>query len=118
MGQPVAFFEVTSVDAERARSFYGSLFDWKVAPPDPEMAGYSMVETGGENAIGGGIGVAESDTAGARFYVWVEDLAPVIARAQELGGKELAPPRELPKGFGTIAKIADPDGNEIGLWSS
>jgi hypothetical protein len=27
------------------------------------------------------------------------------------------PPMELPGDFGTIAVIADPDGNRVGLWA-
>jgi uncharacterized protein len=35
MGQPVAFFEVTSPDAERAQKFYAELFGWQIAA-DPD----------------------------------------------------------------------------------
>ena len=56
MGQPVAFFEVISPDAERAQKFYADLFGWQVSA-DPAMGGYALVDTGaGEGAIGGGIG--------------------------------------------------------------
>ena len=53
MGQPVAFFEIVSDNAERARAFYTELFGW-TAEADPEMGGYALVDTGaGEGAIGG-----------------------------------------------------------------
>src|SRR5260370_34513036 len=56
MGQPVAFFEIVSADAERARAFYTELFGW-TAEADPAMGGYALVDTGaGEDAIGGGAG--------------------------------------------------------------
>ena len=45
MGQPVAFFEVTSPDAERAQKFYAELFGWQIAA-DPAMSGYGLVDTG------------------------------------------------------------------------
>jgi predicted enzyme related to lactoylglutathione lyase len=45
MGQPVAFFEIISPDAERAQKFYGELFGWQVAA-DPAMGGYGLVDTG------------------------------------------------------------------------
>ena len=44
MGQPVAFFEIISPDAERARKFYAELFGWKVES-DPAMGGYSLIDT-------------------------------------------------------------------------
>lgn len=33
----------------------------------------------------------------------------------ELGGTTVAPPMELPGGFGRIAVFTDPDGNPVGL---
>lgn len=118
MGQPVAYFEIISDDAERARRFYTDLFGWK-AEPDPDMGGYAMVDTGaGPDAIGGGIGAAEaSNPAGVRVYVRVEDLEVAVARANELGAPTLAPPMDLPAGWGRIAIVADPDGNPVGLWA-
>jgi uncharacterized protein len=117
MGAPVAFFEVISPDAERARTFYAGLFGW-TAEADPAMGGYALVDTGaGESAIGGGIGGAsDDDPPGVRVYMRVDDLEAYLARAAELGGKRLVEPYELPGGFGTIAVVTDPDGNRVGLW--
>jgi predicted enzyme related to lactoylglutathione lyase len=118
MAQPVAFFEVISTDAERAQKFYGELFDWQVSA-DPALGGYALVDTGaGDDAIGGGIGAssAPGDT-GIKIYIKVDDLDAYLARAEALGGKRLVPPTPLPGDFGTIAVFADPDGNQVGLWS-
>ena len=41
MGQPVAWFEIISPDAERAKKFYADLFGWKVGS-DPLMGDYSL----------------------------------------------------------------------------
>jgi predicted enzyme related to lactoylglutathione lyase len=118
MGQPVAFFEVTSRDHERAQKFYSELFDWQVAA-DPSMGGYGLVDTGaGEEAIGGGIGPAESATdAGVKIYVRVDDLDAYLAHAERLGGHRVVPPTDLPGGYGRLAIFTDPDGNAVGLWS-
>jgi predicted enzyme related to lactoylglutathione lyase len=114
MGAPVAFFEIISGDAARARSFYADLFDWK-ADADPAMGGYALVETG-PDAIGGGIGSDDDDQAGVRIYMRVDDLEAYLTRAVELGGKRVQPPTDLPGGYGQIAMFADPDGNRVGLW--
>jgi uncharacterized protein len=118
MGQPVAFFEVISPDVERAQKFYAELFGWQVAA-DPAMGGYALVDTGaGEGAIGGGIGA--SDEAGekrVRIYMRVDDLDGYLDRAEQLGGKRLVPPTDLPGDFGRFAIFTDPDGNQVGLWS-
>ena len=85
MGQPVAFFEIVSDNAERARAFYTELFGW-TAEADPEMGGYALVDTGaGEGAIGGGIGPssAPGDTGG-KIYMRVDDLEGYLDRAVKL----------------------------------
>jgi uncharacterized protein len=116
MGNPVAFFEVTSTDHERAQRFYADLFDWKI---DADADGYGLVDTGaGPDAVGGGIGPSQApgDT-GVRFYVRVPDLQAALDRAERLGGAALVPPTDLPGGYGRFAVLADPDGNSVGLWA-
>ncbi len=118
MGQPVAYFEVTSEDAARAQKFYAELFDWSVTA-DPSMDGYGIVDTGaGDGAVTGGIGpsVAPGDV-GVKIYVRVDDLDGHLARAEELGGTPVVPPMDLPGDYGRIAVFADPDGNPVGLWA-
>ncbi|MCW2898088.1 MAG: glyoxalase/bleomycin resistance protein/dioxygenase [Streptosporangiaceae bacterium] len=117
MGAPVAFFEVSSSDHERAQKFYAELFGWQVAA-DPAMGGYGLVDTAaGEAAIGGGIGpVEDGDAGGVRIYVKVDDLDAYLQRAERLGGTRLVPPTDLPTGYGRFAMFADPDGNTVGLW--
>jgi predicted enzyme related to lactoylglutathione lyase len=118
MGRPVAFFEITSRDAERAQEFYRRLFEWRV-DADPALGGYAMVDTGaGEGSVGGGIGPAETqEDAGVRIYMRVDDLDAHLRRAEELGGKIVSPPADLPEGWGRMAMLADPDGNAVGLWA-
>ena len=119
MGQPVAFFEVISPDAERAQKFYAELFGWEVGAPDPAMGGYALVDTGaGEGAIGGGIGAATTPgEAGVKIYMRVDDLDAYLDRAEKLGGQRVVPPTDLPGDFGRFAIFTDPDGNPVGLWA-
>jgi uncharacterized protein len=119
MGKPVAWFEVISADADRARKFYSELFGWTVSA-DPAIGGYALVDTGaGEGAIGGGIGAltGPADTPGVRIYMRVDDLDAYLDRAEKLGGRRLVPPTNLPGDFGRFAMVADPDGNPVGLWA-
>lgn len=118
MGQPVAYFEITSTSPEKIRDFYTELFGWN-AEADPSMEGYAMVDTGaGPVAISGGIGPSQGpgDT-GVKIYVRVDDLEGGVAKAAELGADTLLPPMELPGGYGRIAVVSDPDGNPVGLWA-
>src|SRR3954447_26680467 len=118
MGQPVVWFEVISDDSERAQRFYNELFGWTTSS-DPELGGYAVVDTGnGEDAVGGGIGAPSAPgETGVKIYLRVDDIQAYLAKAEELGGKRLAEPMELPNNFGTIAVFADPDGNPVGLWA-
>ncbi len=118
MGQPVAFFEIISPDHERAQKFYRELFGWEVAA-DPAMGGYGLVDTGaGEDAIGGGIGPGEAPgEKNVKIYMRVDDLDAYLDRAEQLGGKRLVSPTDLPGDFGRFAVFTDPDGNQVGLWS-
>jgi predicted enzyme related to lactoylglutathione lyase len=118
MGQPVAFFEISSPDQERAQKFYRELFDWQV-DADPSMGGYALVDTrAGEGAIIGGIGSSTGPSdVGIKIYMKVEDLDAYLRRAEELGGSAVVPPTELPGDFGKFAVLADPDGNAVGLWA-
>src|SRR5580704_13554955 len=118
MGQPVAYFEIVSPDAARARAFYTELFGW-AADADPAMGGYALVDTrAGEGAIGGGIGgSAEPGEAGVKIYMRVDDLDAYLERAEKLGGTRVQPPTKLPGEAGSIAVFTDPDGNQVGLWA-
>jgi uncharacterized protein len=118
MGQPVAYFEIASPDAERARKFYTEMFGW-TADADPDLGGYALVNTNaGDGAIGGGIGSTSEPGEGPsiKIYVRVDDLDACLDRVERLGGKRLVPPFDLPEGAGRIAVFTDPDGNQVGLW--
>lgn len=115
MGQPVAFFEVISPDVKRAQQFYADLFGWQMSA----MGDYALVETGaGEGALGGGFGTAsEQNPAGVRIYMRVDDIAAYLAKAEQLGGRQVLPATDLPGGYGQFAIFTDPDGNLVGLWA-
>ena len=112
MKHPVVWFEVLGKDGGKLRTFYGELFGWKIAVDEP--SGYGMVDTGSKEGIPGGVGESNAGfPAGIRFYVQTGDLAETLARAERLGGKTVLPPTELPQV--TLALVADPDGNVVGL---
>ncbi|MDQ1423305.1 MAG: uncharacterized protein QOD72_803 [Acidimicrobiaceae bacterium] len=118
MGAPVAFFEIVSPDAERARAFYTDLFGW--ATIDIGDPTYTMIDTGaGTDAIGGGIGSPQRDTdpGGTKIYMRVDDLKSFLDRAAQLGGRTVVPPTPLPGDLGSFAVLADPDGQLVGLWA-
>jgi predicted enzyme related to lactoylglutathione lyase len=83
------------------------------------MGGYGLVDTGaGGEAIGGGIGPGSApEEYGVRIYIRVDDLDKYLDRAEQLGGKRMASPTDLPEDYGRFAIFTDPDGNAVGLWT-
>ncbi len=113
MTRPVVHFEIRGRDPERLREFYASLFGWKIDTNNP--MGYGFVEPGvgaPENGIGGGITQGERPLV--MVYVQVVDLLETLAKAEELGGRRLMEPVDVPGGP-TIAQCEDPEGNLVGL---
>ncbi len=116
MGNPVTHFEICGSDAEKTRSFYSDLFDWKYEIHD-EM-NYAMVGPQGDRGIGGGIMGSMPDVKPyVSFYVEVDDLQATLDKAEKLGGKAIVPPTSIGES-GAIAMFLDIDGNPIGLWAS
>jgi len=111
MGKPVVHWEVTGKNSKRLQKFYADLFDWKVDANNPME--YGMVDTGGKG-INGGIAAAQEGPGGVTFYVEVENLEEYLRSAERMGGKTVMPPSEVPGGP-TLAFLADPEGNRIGL---
>jgi uncharacterized protein len=115
MAQPaVAWFEVTGKDGPALQSFYSRLFDWQVQDAG-DGSGYGLVQAG-PKGIGGGIGPAQDGGPGAvTFYVEVDDPAKYLAKAEELGGRTIVPPTEIPNFGLTFAFFTDPEGHVVGL---
>jgi predicted enzyme related to lactoylglutathione lyase len=115
MGQPVVHFEVQGKDRQALTRFYGRLFGWKTWNVSDKN--YTLVETGGEGGINGGIGLTpQGAPGGVTVYVRSEDVPGALARAEELGGRALAGPIDLPGGH-KWALLADPEGHVVGLFS-
>jgi predicted enzyme related to lactoylglutathione lyase len=99
-------------DGAKLQSFYGQLFDWDVKTDNPSVFGSYGLVSAADAGVGGGIGPGEP--TGVTFYVEVPDLEAALAKVEQLGGRTLTSPMEMP-GIVTFATFADPEGNRIGL---
>jgi predicted enzyme related to lactoylglutathione lyase len=107
MNGELSFFELGVGDVDRARKFYGSLFDW-------EFADEGTIET--PNIPGG----LHGNDAGASPLVFfrVDDLDAAVERVRELGGEpgdELDDNPETVARFGRFALCKDDQGSSFGL---
>jgi predicted enzyme related to lactoylglutathione lyase len=106
----VVHWEIIATDPDRQAAFYRGLFNWDVGdgPIRAVPAGLGGPEPGPSGHIRAG------DRPAVALYVQVRDLGASLGRARELGGVVLAEPFDIPGGP-TIAAIADPEGNPVGL---
>jgi uncharacterized protein len=114
MSGEISFFEIGTGDAEKARSFYGGLFeDWKFdVGPAGEGKGY-VIGTGG---VPGGMHTGDEGAAMYTFFR-VDDLEATLERVRELGGegKPLDDDPDSVAKFGAFALCKDDQGSSFGL---
>jgi uncharacterized protein len=113
----IAWFDLTTTDLSRSKTFYGQLFAWEFTTvPGTDQA--AEIVAGGK-AIGT-IRVAEGAIGAFNgvVYVQVADMRASCQKALELGG--VIPPGfpfDLSDGRGAIALVVDPTGHPVGLYS-
>jgi predicted enzyme related to lactoylglutathione lyase len=111
MGQPVVHFEIGCKDIPKTQEFYGKLFDWKIQPAGPA----AIIETGGTGGIQGHITALGHEPHNyVTVYVEVDDIGAYLEKAQQLGGRKIVGPIDIPTG--SFAWMADPEGSVIGLF--
>jgi uncharacterized glyoxalase superfamily protein PhnB len=71
-------------DGERARRFYGELFDWRM-DGGRDAGSYHIASITPPAGIHGGV-----DEAEARIFFRVDDIASVVRRVRDLGGEVLS----------------------------
>jgi len=115
MGNPFVHIELVSTDVKKAKSFYGSLFDWKLEDMDMGNMTYTMIKVG----TGTGGGMMQHPMPGQPSawvpYVDVGDVKAATAKAKSLGAQLIRDVSEVPNA-GTFSIIQDPTGAVLGLW--
>jgi len=115
-----AWFEIPTENLDRAQRFYETVLGQALTRES--FGGIDMaVLRGGTKPNSSGALVAMEDirpsVQGSIVYIGVDNLAPVLERAQKHGGDTLVPRTALPAGMGYFAQFRDCEGNRVGLWS-
>ncbi len=111
--RPVVFLEIHAKDQEKMAAFYREMFEWNITPE--AIPGFLSLERGiGADPEGIGGVMSTSDTSRIAIVIQVADLRDSLVHAEELGGRVVLQPFDVPNGP-TVARIADPEGNLIGL---
>ncbi|MBN2887695.1 MAG: VOC family protein [Chromatiaceae bacterium] len=108
--------ELMTTDVPDAKRFYSRLFGWTLEPAPVPGLEYTLVKYGGEQM--GGIMAMPSGCQDMRpswgVYVTVEDVDAAAKLAEELGGKVLVPPQDIPR-VGRFCVLQDPQGAAINV---
>jgi len=109
------WFELMTTDAEGAKKFYSELFGWEYDDMATECGGtYTVVKVDGEQVAG--IMDQPEECKGMPsswdIYITTDDVDATTAKVEELGGKVLRAPMDIP-GVGRFSVIQDPQGAVI-----
>jgi len=116
VANPFVHVELATTDLGKAKSFYQSLFDWKLN--DMDMGGgmsYTMVDVG--EGTGGGMMKHPMPGASSAWlaYVNVDNVAAATSKAKSLGARVFREVTPVPNA-GSFSVIVDPTGAMLGLW--
>ena len=89
MAHPVVHAEIRSEDPDATRRFFADLFGWKVGS-EGAFPGYTFIDTGVEGGTFVAISPRQSAVDEVLFFVAVEDVEAILARAEQLGGSIVA----------------------------
>ncbi len=121
----VVHFEIPADDTDRAREFYGSVFDWdlrKMDEYDYTLATTTPLDESGmapkePGAINGGLMKRSDNTPNPIITIGVESIDDTIKQVEASGGSVVLP--RTPMGdMGAFAYFKDPEGNVLGLWET
>src|SRR5262245_52900027 len=115
MANPFVHTELNTTDVEKAKSFFGQLFDWKLEEMPGSGGAYTLIKVG--DGVGGGIMQHPVPGAPSAWlsYVLVEDIHASTRKAESLGATIIKDASEIP-GVGSFSIISDPTGATLGMW--
>ncbi|HEY1326363.1 MAG TPA: VOC family protein [Casimicrobiaceae bacterium] len=118
MANPFVHCELATNDVDKAKTFYGKLFDWKLE--DMAMGdGHTYTLIGVGEGTGGGI-MKQMIPHGPSMwmpYVLVDDIKAATQKARSLGANVMKDVTEVGD-MGWLSIFNDPTGAMIGLWQA
>ncbi len=119
----ISWFEIPTIDIDRASKFYETIFDIKLNPLDMPNVKMRMFPLEDPMGVGGALTYAEgfykpSATDGTLVYLnGNPDVQIFLDRITEAGGTILLPKTEISPEYGHMAMFLDSEGNRIALHS-
>jgi predicted enzyme related to lactoylglutathione lyase len=110
------WIELTTNDAAAAKSFYTSVFGWKINDiPIPDGSVYTMLQVDGHDL--GALYENKEHPPVWNSYVNVTSVDDSTQKANELGANVIAPPFDV-MDVGRMSVIADSAGASLCLWQA
>jgi uncharacterized protein len=106
----IDYIELPASDIEKTKTFYSSVFGWKFTDYGPNYTSFH------DGRLGGGF--TKESTApgtGVLLVIYSTDLAAVQQKIQVAGGRIVKEIFSFPGG--RRFHFADPNGNELAVWS-
>jgi predicted enzyme related to lactoylglutathione lyase len=115
MANPFVHVELNTTDVSKAKTFYGSLFNWELEDVPMPGGTYTLIKVG--EGTGGGLMKHPIPGAPSMWlaYVLVDDIAAATQKAKSLGATVMKDVTEV-MGMGWFSIILDPTGAALGLW--
>jgi predicted enzyme related to lactoylglutathione lyase len=111
----IVWFEIPADNVERAKTFYGALFGWKIEKFPGPMEYWHVDTGGGDDPPGGGLLQRQHPQHGITNYVGVASVDESAAKVEKLGGKVVMPKTAVPQ-MGYFAVCQDTENNTFALW--
>ena len=115
----IVWFEIPADNVERARTFYGALFGWKIDKfPGPTAKPYWLIDTGSDDASrNGGMIERQFPDHTITNYVAVPSVEESAAKVEKLGGTICMTKTAVPqRGYFVICN--DTENNQFALWEA
>ena len=104
------YIEFPATDIEATKRFYGAVFGWSFTDYGPNYASFF------DGRLGGGFTMSAQPVKGGPLVVlYAKSLEETQRKIVEAGGKVLIEIFEFPGG--RRFHFADPNGNELAVWS-
>jgi predicted enzyme related to lactoylglutathione lyase len=120
----ISWFEIPSIDINRAQQFYEAIFDIQMIPMDmPQLQMRMFPIENPMTGIGGAITKAEgfykpSATDGPLIYLNANpDVQLILDKIEAAGGKIVVPKTQISPEHGYMAVFMDTEGNRVALHS-
>jgi uncharacterized protein len=106
----IDYIEFTASSIEETKTFYAQVFGWKFTDYGPEYTSFT------DGRMAGGFSHAETVTVGGPLVViYSANLEGIESRIRRNGGRIVRETFDFPGG--RRFHFADPNGNELAIWS-